>query len=46
MVAAQRGFIDDVLDPAITRQKLCEDLEILRNKKDERPWKKHDNIPL
>jgi propionyl-CoA carboxylase beta chain len=33
MVAAQRGFVDDVIDPANTRQRLCEDLEVLQTKK-------------
>lgn len=46
MVAAQRGFVDDILDPASTRQRVCEDLEILLTKKVERPWRKHGNIPL
>ena len=46
MVAAQRGFVDEILDPAITRQRLCEDLTVLNTKKTERPWRKHDNIPL
>ena len=46
MVAAERGFVDDILDPAETRQRLCEDLELLRDKKMERPWRKHGNIPL
>jgi propionyl-CoA carboxylase beta chain len=46
MVAAERGFVDDILDPAVTRQRLCEDLELLRNKKVDRPWRKHGNIPL
>jgi propionyl-CoA carboxylase beta chain len=46
MVAAERGFVDDVLDPAVTRQRLCEDLELLQGKKTVRPWRKHGNIPL
>jgi propionyl-CoA carboxylase beta chain len=46
MVAAQRGFVDDIIDPASTRQRLCEDLEILRTKEVTRPWRKHGNIPL
>lgn len=46
MVAAQRGFIDDIIDPADTRQRLCEDLELLSSKKVDRPWRKHGNIPL
>ena len=45
-IAAQRGFIDEILDPANTRQRLCEDLDILRTKKTDRPWRKHGNIPL
>ena len=46
LVAAQRGFVDAVLDPSETRQRLCEDLEVLDTKKIERPWRKHGNIPL
>jgi propionyl-CoA carboxylase beta chain len=46
MVAAERGFVDDVLDPAVTRQRLCEDLELLQGKKTVRPWRKHGNISL
>lgn len=46
MVAARRGFVDDVIEPSSTRQRLCEDLEMLRTKKTERPWRKHGNIPL
>ena len=46
MVAAQRGFVDDILDPSTTRQRICEDLDTLRTKKAERPWRKHGNIPL
>jgi propionyl-CoA carboxylase beta chain len=45
-MAAQRGFIDDIIDPPNTRQRICEDLEILRTKKVERHWRKHGNIPL
>merc|ERR1712000_567192 len=41
MVAAERGFVDDVLEPSFTRQRLCEDLELLRNKEVTRPWRKH-----
>jgi propionyl-CoA carboxylase beta chain len=33
MVAAESGFVDDILDPAVTRQRLCEDLELLKDKK-------------
>eukprot|EP01038_Epipyxis_sp_PR26KG_P005662 gene5662-7818_t len=46
MVAAQRGFIDDIIDPAMTRQRICEDLDVLKTKKVDMPWKKHGNIPL
>jgi len=45
-VAAQRGFIDAVLDPADTRPRLCSDLEVLRTKKLHRPWRTHGTIPL
>jgi len=46
MVAAQRGFIDDIIDPATTRRRLCEDLKLLEEKKISKPWRKHGNIPL
>jgi propionyl-CoA carboxylase beta chain len=46
MVAAQRGFVDDIVDPAETRLRICEDLEVLESKELENPWKKHGNIPL
>ena len=45
-VAASRGFIDDVIQPATTRQRLCRALHMLRGKQLQNPWKKHDNIPL
>lgn len=45
-VAAQRGFIDDVIMPHTTRYHLCRSLEMLANKRLYLPWKKHDNIPL
>jgi propionyl-CoA carboxylase beta chain len=45
-VAASRGFIDDVIAPATTRRRLCRALHMLRGKRLENPWKKHDNIPL
>ncbi len=45
-VAATRGYIDDVIDPRETRAKLISALEILENKKVDRPIKKHGNIPL
>src|SRR5436305_521160 len=44
-VAASRGFIDDVIQPATTRRRLCRALHILRGKRLENPWKKPDKIP-
>ncbi|MCH2037865.1 MAG: acyl-CoA carboxylase subunit beta [Rickettsiales bacterium] len=44
--AAARGFIDDVIRPQNTRNRICRALTILAKKKVERPWKKHDNLPL
>ncbi|MFQ5971499.1 MAG: acyl-CoA carboxylase subunit beta [Alphaproteobacteria bacterium] len=45
-IAAQKGFIDDVIMPRNTRPKLSRAIELLENKRLENPWKKHDNIPL
>src|SRR5215472_15546994 len=45
-VAGARGFIDDVIMPHSTRKRICRSLAMLRGKKTENPWKKHDNIPL
>ncbi|MBD3225932.1 MAG: methylmalonyl-CoA carboxyltransferase [Caldithrix sp.] len=45
-VAANKGMIDEVIEPKITRYKLIKALEMLRNKRDENPPKKHGNIPL
>ncbi len=45
-VAASRGFIDDVIMPHSSRQRICRALAMLRDKQLENPWKKHDNIPL
>uniref|UniRef100_I3IWM4 Propionyl-CoA carboxylase beta chain, mitochondrial n=1 Tax=Oreochromis niloticus TaxID=8128 RepID=I3IWM4_ORENI len=44
--AAVRGFVDDIIEPATTRKKICQDLEVLASKKQVNPWKKHANIPL
>ncbi|MCH7608712.1 MAG: methylmalonyl-CoA carboxyltransferase, partial [Chloroflexi bacterium] len=44
--AAERGFVDDVIDPADTRPKLIRALDALQNKRDTLPPKKHGNIPL
>ncbi|MFD2214115.1 acyl-CoA carboxylase subunit beta [Metabacillus endolithicus] len=45
-VAASQGMVDDVIDPRDTRIKLTQALEMLRTKKENRPAKKHGNIPL
>lgn len=45
-VAAARLYVDDVIYPHETRVKLIQALEMLENKKEERPMKKHGNIPL
>ena len=45
-VAAERGYIDEVILPRGTRRRICRALNMLRNKTLENPWKKHDNIPL
>jgi len=46
MVAAQRGFVDDIIDPQDTRRLICNDLRVLRTKKMPEIQKKHSNIPL
>jgi len=45
-VAAARGYIDDVIEPHETRPRLIEALQMLRNKRDANPPKKHGNMPL
>jgi propionyl-CoA carboxylase beta chain len=45
-VAAERGYIDEVIMPHSTRARLARALSMLRTKKVERPWRKHDNMPL
>lgn len=45
-IAAERGFIDEVIMPRNTRWRIIRSLNMLRNKHTENPWKKHDNIPL
>jgi len=44
--AARKGYIDDVIVPAETRPRLIEALQMLQNKRDTNPPKKHGNIPL
>ncbi|MGQ3672525.1 acyl-CoA carboxylase subunit beta [Xanthobacter sp. TB0136] len=45
-VAAERGFIDEVITPRSTRRRLARALAMLRTKKLEQPPRKHDNLPL
>ncbi len=45
-VAAARGYIDEIIEPRYTRSKLITALEMLKNKRDSNPPKKHGNIPL
>jgi propionyl-CoA carboxylase beta chain len=44
--AAELGFIDEVLYPRLTRPRLVDAMELLRDKRLENPPKKHDNLPL
>ncbi len=45
-VAASKGYVDDVIDPAATRAYIVSALEMLQSKREDRPKKKHGNIPL
>ena len=45
-VASARGYIDDIIRPHNTRFRICRSLAMLRGKRLENPWRKHDNIPL
>jgi len=45
-VAAERGYVDAVIQPRETRERLIDALEMLRTKRDKNPPKKHGNIPL
>jgi propionyl-CoA carboxylase beta chain len=45
-IAAERGFVDEVIEPAYTRPKLIRALSLLENKRDTNPARKHGNIPL
>jgi propionyl-CoA carboxylase beta chain len=45
-IAGNRGYIDDVIAPHATRQRVCRSLAMLREKQLANPWRKHDNIPL
>jgi propionyl-CoA carboxylase beta chain len=46
LVAASRGYLDDIIKPHRTRWRICKYLAMLENKKVEKPWRKHDNMPL
>ena len=45
-IAAERGYLDDVISPADTRSVICRSLEILSSKHEELPRRKHGNVPL
>jgi propionyl-CoA carboxylase beta chain len=45
-VAAERGYVDEVIEPSRTRAKLIGGLRLLANKRDSNPPRKHGNIPL
>jgi acetyl-CoA carboxylase carboxyltransferase component len=45
-LAAERGYVDDVIDPAETRTVIARSLDILRSKQEELPKRKHGNVPL
>ena len=45
-VAASRGYIDDVIKPRETRERVCRSFAMLKDKQLENPWRKHGNIPL
>ena len=45
-LAAERGYVDDVIEPAMTRPMLVKGLAMLRSKREELPLRKHGNVPL
>ena len=45
-LAAERGYVDDVIDPAETRRVLARSLDILSSKREDLPKRKHGNVPL
>jgi propionyl-CoA carboxylase beta chain len=45
-IVGHRGYIDDVILPSTTRQRICRSLAMLANKELENPWRKHGNLPL
>ncbi|MFT5703323.1 MAG: propionyl-CoA carboxylase beta chain [Rickettsiales bacterium] len=45
-IAASRGFVDEIIIPQNTRKRICKAFQALKHKKIDKPWKKHDNLPL
>lgn len=45
-IAAERGYVDDVIDPGETRRKVIAGFDMLRSKREELPQRKHGNVPL
>jgi acetyl-CoA carboxylase carboxyltransferase component len=45
-IAAERGYVDDVIDPTDTRRVLIRSLRLLRSKREDLPKRKHGNVPL
>jgi propionyl-CoA carboxylase beta chain len=45
-IACEKGYLDEVIEPRLTRPKLVAALRMLENKRDKNPPKKHGNIPL
>ena len=45
-VAAEKGFIDEVIVPSLSRKRIARAFASLRSKRQDRPWRKHDTIPL
>ncbi len=45
-VTAELGYFDEIIEPAMTRKRIIDSLELLKNKRDSNPPKKHGNIPL
>jgi propionyl-CoA carboxylase beta chain len=46
IAAAARGYLDDIIPPYDTRRWICDALAILASKKVQKPWRKHDNLPI
>lgn len=46
VISAARGYLDDIIKPQNTRWRICTGLKMLKNKKIEKLWRKHDNLPL